>query len=384
MITSNVLDLLDKLSGDHPNVAGQIDQIRNSFKESMWHIITDQILNLTADHEFDEGKDLITFFDGFIKNLDKKINHLKFTRIAVNCSRQYDNIHESIKFLEELKDKFKATPAAKLFCQIAIAEKQLTLGEYNDCIDLLREVELELKGLNDVEQIVYSELYRTLATYFKRREKYSEFYQNGLQFLAYTDPESLTDVEKREWCVTMGKAVLLGKDIYNIAELLEKDVLKSLVNTDYEWLYEVLTALNTSNIETFEDALVRYHAQISENQEIQKNEKHLQQKIRILALLDLVFHKDKGDRNLDFGLIADVCKIGVDDVELLVMKAMNLDLIKGIIDQVDQIIRITWVKPRMLPKDKIKFMSEKLGKWDTQIDTTIKMLENHCSELLQC
>ena len=384
MIASGVLDMLDKMSNDHPAVSSQLDNIKNSFKESLWHIITDQLLSLTNDPEFDQGKDLIILFNDFVKNLDKKINHLKYVRIAVNCSKQFEDISESITFLDELKDKFKDTPAAKLFCLVSIAEKRLNLGEYNESIDLLNEVESELKALNDVDQIVYSELYKTFAVYYRRKEKFSEFYQNGLQYLAYTSSDELSDIEKREWCINMGKAILLGKDIYNIAELLEKDILKSLENTDYEWLYEILQALNTANIDTFEESLVRFHAQISQNEEILKNEKQLQQKIRILALLDLVFHREKGDRNLDFELIADVTKISVDDVELLIIKAMNLGLVKGIIDQVDQVVRITWVKPRMLPKDKIKIMSDKLAKWDEQIDMTIKMLENHCSELLQC
>lgn len=91
MISSNVLEMLDKLSTDHPSVSSQVEQIRNNFKDSLWHVITDQIYNLTTDPEFDQGKDLIPFFNNFVKNLDKKINHLKYIRIAVNCSRQYES-----------------------------------------------------------------------------------------------------------------------------------------------------------------------------------------------------------------------------------------------------------------------------------------------------
>jgi 26S proteasome regulatory subunit N9 len=91
----------------------------------------------------------------------------------------------------------------------------------------------------------------------------------------------------------------------------------------------------------------------------------------------LIFHRDKGDRNLDFQLIADTTKLGLDDVELLVIKTMSLGLVKGVIDQVDQIVRISWVKPRVLPKDKIKIMSDKLARWDEQIKTTLNLLVNN-------
>ena len=172
----------------------------------------------------------------------------------------------------------------------------------------------------------------------------------------------------------MGKAILLGKDIYNIAELLEKDILKSLINTDFQWLYDILETLNTSNIDEFENCLVKYHAQIPLLEELIKNENQLHQKIKILAFLDLIFHREKGDRNLDFKLIAETTKLRIEDVELLVMKPMSLGLVQRIIDQIDQIVRVSWVKPRMLPKDKIRIMSEKLAKWDFQIKETLHLL----------
>lgn len=172
----------------------------------------------------------------------------------------------------------------------------------------------------------------------------------------------------------MGKAILLGKDIYNIAELLEKDILKSLVGTDFEWLYDILKSLNTANIDEFEECLKKYEAQISSSEELVKNQNQLEQKIKILAFLDLIFHREKGDRNLDFSLIAEITRLKVEDVELLVMKSMSLGLVQGTIDQVDQIVRVSWIKPRMLPKDKLKVMSEKLGKWDAQIKQTLELL----------
>ena len=41
----------------------------------------------------------------------------------------------------------------------------------------------------------------------------------------------------------MGMAVLLGKNIFNIAELLDKEILSSLVGSDFQWLYDLLMTL---------------------------------------------------------------------------------------------------------------------------------------------
>jgi hypothetical protein len=38
-------------------------------------------------------------------------------------------------------------------------------------------------------------------------------------------------------------AILLGKNIFNIMELLDKEILTSLIGTEFEWLHTLLLAL---------------------------------------------------------------------------------------------------------------------------------------------
>jgi len=61
--------------------------------------------------------------------------------------------------------------------------------------------------------------------------------------LAYTPAGELTADEKKQWSIKMGMAVLLGKNIFNIAELLDKEILSSLVGSDFQWLYDLLMTL---------------------------------------------------------------------------------------------------------------------------------------------
>ena len=69
---------------------------------------------------------------------------------------------------------------------------------------------------------------------------------------------------------------------------------------------------------------------------------YLEQKVRIIAFLEMIFECEKDDRSIPFQKIADICKIEAQDVELLVMKAMSLNLIKGTIDEVDQVVHVDW------------------------------------------
>lgn len=50
----------------------------------------------------------------------------------------------------------------------------------------------------------------------------------------------------------MGMSILLGKNVFNITELLEKDIINSLKGTDFEWLYHMMKTLGEGNISEFE------------------------------------------------------------------------------------------------------------------------------------
>ena len=85
-----------------------------------------------------------------------------------------------------------------------------------------------------------SEIY---SNYYRRKEDQENFYKSSLQFLAYTPASELSSDEKKQWSIKMGMAVLLGKNIFNIAELLDKEILSSLVGSDFQWLYDLLMTL---------------------------------------------------------------------------------------------------------------------------------------------
>ena len=48
-----------------------------------------------------------------------------------------------------------------------------------------------------------------------------------------------------------------------------------------------------------------------------------------MAFLDLIFHRNKGERVLSFEEISTATGVSMDDVELLVIKAMSIGLVKG-------------------------------------------------------
>ena len=78
---------------------------------------------------------------------------------------------------------------------------------------------------------------------------------------------------------------------------------------------------------------------------------YLDQKVRILAFLELLFNCGKDERCLTFAQIAQNCLVEPNEVEMLVMKAMSLELVRGSIDEVDKTVQINWIMPRYLSMD---------------------------------
>jgi 26S proteasome regulatory subunit N9 len=102
---------------------------------------------------------------------------------------------------------------------------------------------------------------------------------------------------------------------------------------------------------------------------------HLQQKVRIISFLELLFAVHKDDRSLKFQRIADNCIIDKNDVELLVMKAMSLELVRGSIDEVEELVHIDWILPRYLSRNHLEIMVSKLTAWEDKMDDIIKQVE---------
>ena len=110
---------------------------------------------------------------------------------------------------------------------------------------------------------------------------------------------------------------------------------------------------------------------------------YLEQKVRIIAFLEMIFESGKDERSINFQRIAEVCSIELGDVELLIMKAMSLELIKGTIDEVDQVVHVDWIKPRYLNKGHLQIMVNKMNDWQQKLEHTVRLVENNSQELVQ-
>jgi len=251
---------------------------------------------------------------------------------------------------------------------------------------------------------VYAAYYQAHYELAKLRGNPQEYYSSALLYLTYTPLADLSPRAQQSLASDIGLAALLGANIYNFGELLQHPILASLDGTEYNWLPALLRAFNNGSIQDFN----RIYGEVKgKYPTLASNAAFLNQKLRIMTLMELVFRLPSGKgpaaassasaaaassagagegqsrgRVLSFASIASGCDIPVDQVEWLLMKALALKVIRGQIDQVAQQVRLQWVAPRVLDKGQIKALQERLTVWQNDVEQTTIFVENNAQAVL--
>ena len=141
--------------------------------------------------------------------------------------------------------------------------------------------------------------------------------------------------------------------------------------------------LGRGQIAEFAAAIQRHQDFISRFPAIMKEMAYLDQKVRILAFLELLFNCGKDERCLSFTQLAERCMVQPNEVEMLVMKAMSLELVRGSIDEVGQTVQINWIMPRYLSMDHLQVLVGRIDDWELKMENIIRTVENGSEELVR-
>ncbi len=63
------------------------------------------------------------------------------------------------------------------------------------------------------------------------------------------------------------------------------------------------------------------------------------------------------------------------------MRAMSLGLIRGSIDEVDQVVHVTFIKPRVLSATQIAGLRDRTAAWADKVKSSLLFVEEHTREL---
>lgn len=350
------------------------------YEAKLWYqlvLLLDEILAHPASQQYPLHVDL---YDKIVRPVAKHMNPLKHAHIAVVASRQHKSAAEACAFLTELAtalDKDEARDAYVL-ARIEAAHFQLLLGQVAEARAAMDECARYLDALGVVEPVVHASYYRVCGNYYKSTAEYAAYYRTFLRYLACIDVDTELSTEERvESAHDLALAALLGDSIYNFGELLQHTVLASLQGSEHMWLSSLLHAFHTGDIGAFE-ALV---PQLEREPILATHIAFLRQKMCLMALVEHVFHRSPADRMLSFETIAAATRIPVHEVEHLIMKALALGLVRGTIDQVGQLVHITWVQPRVLDHAQSEALLARLDDWCKRVEDVREYVYKQAPEL---
>ncbi|KAI8381024.1 uncharacterized protein BYT42DRAFT_564975 [Radiomyces spectabilis] len=360
-------DVTRFLHEERQKAPAHLQQYFTTFEElherKLWHQLTQKILEFFKQEE--SGPFQIPIYQHFVADWESKINSLSLVSIALKAATRFQDPNESVSFLEKLIAKVDTSETKDVYVHAIMetAHFKLQLNQLGEVKKAIEESEKTLDRFDSVETVIYASFYRVSAEYYKVKAEYAQYYKSALLYLACVNVDELSDSEKVGRAYDLSLAALLGEMIYNFGELLMHPILDSLANTEHDWLRSLLFAFNSGDIGKFEALAPHF----SKQPLLQQNHAALGRKIRLMSLIEAVFRRAADNRSIPFSDIAAETRLPSDEVEHLVMKALSLNLIKGSIDQVDELVIVTWVQPRVLDKEQIDGMRRRLEDWNDQV-----------------
>ena len=141
-------------------------------------------------------------------------------------------------------------------------------------------------------------------------------------------------------------------------------ILETLTTTPHAWLRDLLYAFNRGDLAAYNVL----EANLSKAPQLDQHKEFLYQKISLSALTEAVFRRPPHARAMTFHTISKETNVAPAEIEILIMKALSLGLLRGSIDQVAEIARINWVQPKVLDSGQIDGMRVRLREWDSSVN----------------
>ncbi|KAJ8874120.1 hypothetical protein PR048_024961 [Dryococelus australis] len=365
------------------DLADSWSKLEELYNKKLWHQLTLQLETFVKHPSLQTDGKLIDLYNNFIQVFENKINPLSLVEILSDVVQQFTDKKEAVAFLTKTDAKVSSSQEALALCKVFRA--QITLEHLSDqatakvLIDEIEHILDETAGITPVHGRYYllaSQLYRIQG-------KHAEYYRTALRYLGCIELADLSVAEQEGHAFFLGLAALLGDGVYNIGELasiyaLAHPVLATLKGSENAWLIELLYAFNSGDINLFEKMKPRW----SSIADLAAHELKLRQKISLLCLMEMAFKRPAISRQLTFEEIAKEARLPMNEVELLVMKGLAQGLVKGAIDQVNGTVHITWVQPRVLDKQQISSMVQRLDSWCKDVNGMSGLLESKANDIL--
>mmetsp|Transcript_2643 Transcript_2643/g.3854 ORF Transcript_2643/g.3854 Transcript_2643/m.3854 type:complete len:414 (+) Transcript_2643:137-1378(+) len=386
----------EQMANVHVDLADRYNHIASLVNQKLWHQLTVDILNFVSEgdahknlRETPEGTNsFFALYQQVVLAVDKKLNPLSLARIAsvVATSLSSDGTAARAVLENLLEKKTQLGRIATLFVESKLALLKLRLLETtttttdpkSDFADIQEILTTNGQILSEIQDavgeeaaLVHSAHYECAMIYRKAVGPPEAFYREAISYLNYTPLESLKGPDRYQLATDVSLAALTGDGVFNFGEVLvSTPILSELAGTENSYLVELMNASAKGDVLGFQSITERHGPAIQNQPALVNRATTVKEKITLMALVNMVFERPSTERILTFQDVADRIHMSVDHVELVVMRALSLGLIKGLMDQVDQTITVTWVMPRVLDTPQLQDLATRFGAWAVKVSQT--------------
>lgn len=391
------MDWIETTCSLQPEAAGDLRNLGQLFEGKLYHEVTLALSTfVNAPEHQGRGRLLLELEANFLTKFEKNLNQLAYARIygaIVRSSVEVAGVltsAEGIGLLEAAlaakRERLGTEPSLFLEMEAALL-KLHGKGEGGDSLASVKAQLDEAKPIMDgltgtTDTAVFQKYYAASSEYYKQAGPPEAFYRAALSLLGYAAVEDMPLGERRVLATDVALAALAGDGVYNFGEVLATPILGALEGTPNAWLGELLAVFSRGDVDAFNALLGTHKDAYVAQPALVARSAFVKEKIALLAFMNLIFETPSHLRSLKFADIAKRARLDNDQVEWLAMRAMALGLVKGVIDEIDAVVEVSWVQPRVLDEVQVRHLVSQIDTLSEKSTTAHGLLADQTVELL--
>lgn len=247
-------------------------------------------------------------------------------------------------------------------------------GAPNTARKLLEDVEAYTRTLqmHEIEPLLLALLCRARARDFELRQQYTMYYRNSFDIVTYSEKAELAimEAEMKSLAFKTVVAALLSEEIFNFGKFINFQPFVTPLEQSPEdvWLLQWMRLCNEGDVKGFESFATNHAANVKGVPDLVGAAPLLSRKVRLMALLHLVFYTPFNERTFSFQTVASRCVVEEQEAEPLLLTALAQGIVRGRMDGLTKEVNITWVEPRVLSLQEVKELATHVGRWRQQVE----------------
>jgi 26S proteasome regulatory subunit N9 len=362
------MEVLDELVARNPPFfEGPVAAINENIKSRHWYELGLALTDLLQLEAVVGERKMI--YEKGINYYEKFLDPVQLAKIIHLVSQEFTAPTAAIQFLEAAIPKLESSANAKQWIKLQIVAQLIINGEFEAALSDLTAIEPTIDQSTDLA--VRSLFYKVQSSLDKARGDYDSFYKYTLLYLS-TSRQSGDMVLAYDLC----QAALCAKDVFSFGELAGHNVIQSLKGSENEWLMDLIMLMERGSPSSIEEFNSRYVHILSSRPLFSAFLEIISRKVKLCVLQELIFQRPFESRVFAFDEVSRVCCVPKDEVELLVLKALSAGLIRGFINEVDEIFVVTWCKTKTLSIPRLSHLKEEIDRWIKKVhDQKIRLEE---------